>query len=153
MLLQGHYQNAYVTRDLDASIATMRNLFGIKDWLTYTAEMEVLTPAGRGPSANKLAFGWVGALQYELIQPLSGQVEFYTEALRDDGGLRFHHVCMRAAELDTARREIERQGLPIVYEGETGVTRFFYADARATLGHYLEYVQMSDETWSRMGGP
>jgi hypothetical protein len=152
MLLQGHYQNAYVTRDLDASIATMRVLYGIQDWLTYTAEMEVTTPAGKGPSANKLAFGWVGGLQYELIQPLSGQVGFYTEALRDDGGMRFHHVCMRKDDLDAARREVERHKLPIVYEGQTGVTRFFYADARATLGHYLEFVQMADATWKQMGG-
>lgn len=152
MLLLGHYQNAYVTRDLDAAIATMRRAYGIEDWLTYTAEMDVTTPAGRGPAANKLAFGWADGLQYELIQPLSGQVGFYTEALRDDDGMRFHHICMRKADLDAARAEIARQNLPIVYEGETGVTRFFYADARATLGHYLEFVQMSDEIWVRMGG-
>jgi hypothetical protein len=112
----------------------------------------VTTPAGRGPAENKLAFGWAGGLQYELIQPLSGQVELYTEALRDDGGMRFHHVCMRVRDLDAARAEIERHTLPIVYAGDTGATRFFYADARATLGHYLEYLQMSDEMWARLGG-
>lgn len=151
MLLQGHFQNAYVTRELDRTVEQFRASYGIQDWMVYEGELNVSTPAGQGALVNKVAVGWVGNLQYELIQPVSGLTGLYAEALRDDAGLRFHHVCMRVADLDAARREVERLNLPIVLEGET-VVRFFYADARATFGHYLEYVQMPDEIWAMMGG-
>ncbi len=152
MLLQGHFQNAYVTRNLDKAIETFRTLYGIETWSTYGGELEVTTPKGKGPATNKVGFGWAGNVQYELIEPVSGQVEMYRDALRDDDEMRFHHVCMRVADIEAARAEVERLKMPIVYSGVTAVT-FFYADARATLGHYLEFVQMPDEIWKIMGGP
>lgn len=153
MFLEGHFQNAYVTRDLDRAIETFRVKYGLSDFKVYTAEMDVTTPAGHGPAANKVAFGWVGNLQFELIQPISGQVAFYTDELRADDGLRFHHICMRTRNIDMLRREVDKLKWPVVYEGVTSATSFFYVDARESLGHYLEYVQMAPETWAAMGGP
>ena len=150
MLLKGHFQNAYVTRDVDAAIERFRASYDIQNWLVYDGEIQVKTPTRQGPAKNKVAVGWVGNLQYEFIQPLSGEVEVYTEALRDDAGLRFHHVCMRVDDLDAVRRQVEPL-MPVVLEGDS-VVRFFYADGRALFGHYLEYVQMSDEIWKIMGG-
>jgi len=37
-------------------------------------------------------------------------------------------------------------------ERNTGDLKFLYLDARETLGHYLEYVWMTDEMWARTGG-
>ncbi len=59
---------------------------------------------------------------------------------------------MRTHNIDMVRREIDKLKWSIVYEGKTSATTFFYADARDTLGHYLEYVQMAPETWAAMGG-
>lgn len=150
-LLDGHFQNAYVTRNIDAAIEQFRGQFGIEDWFSYAGEMEVTTPSGRATLANKVAVGWAGNLQCELIEPISSEVGIFSEALPPNPGLRLHHIGMRVKELGVARQRIESLGFPIVLEGETGV-RFFYADARAMLGHYLEFVEMPDEIWRMMGG-
>ncbi len=152
MLLQGQFQNAYVTRSLERAIATLRDRFGAVDIKQFEASIEVKTPHGTGPAAMKTALAWVGEIQYELIEPVSGFVDIYRDALRADDGLQFHHICMRPDDLQQVRAEIERQGMPIVFEGISSATKFFYADARATLGHYLEYVWMHPDMWTALGG-
>lgn len=152
MWLEGHFQNAYVTRDLEAAIELFRAKYGVPSFNTYEGELEVATPAGRGPAFNRVAFGWVGNLQFELIQPVSGLVDFYKEALPPGDGVRFHHICMRTNDLDAVRSAVDAEQRPIVYEGASTGVRYFYVDARDTLGHYLEYVQMPDEIWKMMGG-
>lgn len=152
MWLEGHFQNAYVTRDLEAAIELFRAKYGVASFNTYEGELEVVTPAGRGPAHNRVAFGWIGNLQIELIQPVSGLVDFYKEALPAGAGARFHHICMRTNDLDAVRRAVDAEKRPIIYEGASTGVRYFYVDARDTLGHYLEYVQMPDEIWTMMGG-
>ena len=43
--------------------------------------MEVKTRNGTARMANKIYFGWVGDLQYELIQPLHDDIGIYTDML------------------------------------------------------------------------
>lgn len=152
MLLEGHFQNAYVTRDLDKALTLFRSRFGIDKVLQFDAEVDIRTPAGTGPAAFRTALAWVGSLQYEFIQPLSGLVQVYREALPDGDGLAFHHVCMRVQDWERTRAAIERGPHPVVLEGSTTGVRFVYVDARDTLGHYLEYAWMKPETWAAMGG-
>ena len=152
-MLEGrHFQNAYVTRDIEKGIASFRDRADVQDAHSFEVGSAVWTPGGSGVAVNKLCFIWIGDLQYELIQPVSGPVSMYTDALPDDDSLRFHHICMRVPEWEGFRARVEAQRYPVVYEGNTGATRFLYLDARAFLGHYLEYVYMDDEGWARMGG-
>jgi hypothetical protein len=152
-MLEGyHFQNAYVTRDIDKWIKTFNEHAKVDRVMIYEGTTPVTTPAGPGTQTNKLAFIWVGDLQYELIQPISGDVQLYSEALPADDGLQFHHVCMRVADWDEFRARAEEQPYPIVLEGGNEALRFLYLDARAFLGHYLEYVWMSEERWGQMGG-
>jgi hypothetical protein len=152
MLLEGQYQIAYVTRDVDRAVQSFRAMYGIEKWIEFEGGMDVVTAEGRGVATVKAALGWAGATQYELIQPLSGMVSIYADALRDDVGLRHHHISMRVNDLAAVRREVVRQNINVVLDGEASAT-FFYADTRATFGHYLEYVQMTDEIWKMVGGP
>ena len=152
MLLANHYQNAYVTPDIEQALAIFRERYGVADARSFEAEYEVTTPAGTGVARNRLALIWIGDLQYELIEPVSGAVDIYREALPATG-LRFHHVCMRSFDWDATLAEVERQRLPIVYRGDsTSGLKFIYADARDTLGHYLEFVSVPDHIWTAMGG-
>jgi hypothetical protein len=154
MLLQNHYQNAYVTRDLDRALVLFRTEFGIEDFKQIEASVEVRTPAGRGTATLRLALGWTGSLQYELIQPLSGLVDVYKEALPDQELLRFHHVCMRVHDdWPRFRAELDRQKRPVVLEGGSeGHLQFVYVDARDSLGHFLEYCWMTPQRWTAMDG-
>jgi Glyoxalase/Bleomycin resistance protein/Dioxygenase superfamily len=147
-----HYQNAYITRDLDKAIENFLTRAGVQDIMRYEGSVEVTTPRGRGTAVNKLAFIWIGNLQYELIQPVSGYVDVYRDALPADDSLLFHHVCMRVDDWATFRANVTQQKYPVVLEGGSDALKYVYLDARDFLGHYLEYTWMTDAMWARMGG-
>jgi hypothetical protein len=152
-MLEGyHFQNAYVTRDVDKWVASFRSHAKVNKVITYEGSTPVVTTAGRGIQTQKMAFIWVGDLQYELIQPISGAVDLYRAALPADDGLQFHHICMRIGDWDEFRQRAGKQPYPLVLEGGNEALRFLYLDARPFLGHYLEYVWMTEERWAQMGG-
>ncbi|MGH6961259.1 MAG: VOC family protein [Dongiaceae bacterium] len=151
MFLAQHYQNAYVTPDIDRAVTLLREQFGAQERVVrIDVTQPVWTPAGRGDCSVKLAFLQVGPLQYEIIEPVGGLDGLYREAVMADHPLRFHHVAMRVDDIDTIRRESERLGRKAVYAGEGSTVRFLYVDARDTLGHYLEYVQAPPAFWDAM---
>jgi hypothetical protein len=152
-VLEGqHYQNAFVTRNIDKAVDTFRSRSKVKDVITFDASVQVWTPKGQGTVISKLAFIWINNLQYELIQPVSGLVEVYTDELRADDGLKFHHICMRVDRWEDFRARVDKQDLPVVLEGGGDMLKFLYLDARELLGHYLEYVWMTPERWTSVGG-
>ena len=152
-MLEGkHYQNAYITRDIEKAMQSFRTRAGVSDPKSFEVSIEVTTPKGRGMLTNKLSFIWIGDLQYELIQPVSGLCEVYSEALPADDSMLFHHICMRVDEWASFRAKAERQKYKVVLEGGSDALRFLYLDARDFLGHYLEYVWMTPERWTQLGG-
>jgi hypothetical protein len=86
-----------------------------------------------------------------LIEPISGPVDVYREAVLPGGGLRFHHIAMRVMDWDVFRAEVDRRKFPIAYAGSgQGGLKFLYLDVRDTLQHYLEYVYAPPEVWKRL---
>lgn len=152
-MLEGyHYQNAYVTRDIDKGIQQLQAHGKVDRVLQFEGTVPVTTQAGPGTQTNKLAFVWIGDLQYELIQPIGGDVALYSDALPDHDGLLFHHICMRIPEWDDFRRRVDSQPYPVVLEGGGDELRFLYLDTRPLLGHYVEYCWMTDTRWQQLGG-
>jgi hypothetical protein len=151
MYLERHYQNAYVTPDIDRAVEALRTQFGVQDVMTIEATTQVWTPQGSGPVTSKMAFAWIGKLQYELIEPIAAPSDLYSAAVSPDQLLRFHHVAMRVMDWDSFRADVERQKRPVVIEGQAqGGLKYLYVDARDTLGHYLEYVYAPPETWAML---
>lgn len=144
-----HYQNGYVTPDIEAALAWFRDQ-GIADGRAFEVTVPVTTPVGSGTATTRLAFLQVGNLQYELIEPVAGLVDLYREAL-PERGVRFHHACMRVEDWDAFRQRVAKQGWPVAIEGGGDALRFLYLDARPFLGHYLEYVWATPERWAQMG--
>ena len=156
MSLQGHYQNAYVAHDLDRAMELISGRHGVDRFLTFDADMALKTPGGEKPAHFRVALGWAGPLQIELIQPVSGHVEAYAAYLpadRADPSPRLHHVAVRRDDLDAMRREIQAAGSPLVFESEGPGLVCALLDARASLGHYLEYVWATREGWEMVGWP
>jgi hypothetical protein len=152
-MLEGmHYQNAYVTRDIKKAMDAFKGRADIRKLIQYEGSTDVITPAGRGVQTNKLAFIWVGDLQYELIEPVSGTVDLYRDALPADDSPLFHHICMRVDDWSSFRARVDKQSLPVALEGGNDSLRFLYLDARKFLGHYLEYTWMTSERWAQLGG-
>lgn len=152
-MLEGrHFQNAYITRDITKSIERMKSCADIRTILEYEGSNEVMTPAGPRVQTNKLAFIWIGDMQYELIQPVSGTVDLYRAAMPTDDSLSFHHVCMRVDDWSPFRARVDKQPFQVAIEGGSDFLKFLYLDARQVFGHYLEYVWMTDDMWTRVGG-
>jgi hypothetical protein len=156
MFMRGHYQNAYVTHDLDKAMQVISDRYGKIDWIVFAPDMNLRTPQGEKPSSVKAALGWAGGLQLELIQPGAGFQDHYLPFLpadKSDPSPRFHHIAVRRDDLDAMRAEIEQLGLPVAFEGEVPGLVYIYLDARASLGHYFEYVWASPEGWEMIGWP
>jgi hypothetical protein len=149
--LANHYQNAYVTADIDAAVARVEAQFGLPGKAQrLDATQKFWTPEGEGDGVLKLAFLQLGHLQYELIEPVGGNVALYRDALVPGQLLRFHHVAMRVDDIDAVRAGSERNGRKVVLSGEAPGIRFLYVDARDTLGHYLEYMSAPQPFWDAM---
>lgn len=156
MFLQGHYQNAYVTHDLDKAKDMLSERYGLTDYLGFEMEMPVRMPEGERTLGVKVACAWAGSLQIELIEPVSGAVEPYLPYLpadRNDATPRFHHISLRRDDYDAMQAEIARLGLPFVCEGGIPDLRYTYLDGRGTFGHYVEYVWASEAGWKMIGWP
>lgn len=153
MHMNGFFQNAYVTRDLAKALAGLRSRHGVDgEVMEIPFATDVITPQGKGPVAAKVALVWVGNVQLELIEPVSGLGQIYSDALPEDDSLRFHHVGMRVFDMEALRAEAAAKGWPIVFQGGGEGFQFTYVDARDTLGHYLEYIEMRQELWEATGG-
>lgn len=156
MALQGHYQNAYVTHDLDRAMALTGPLFGLGPFSAFDVEMALKTPSGEKASRVRVATAWAGALQVELIQPMSGYIDPYLHALPadpNDAVPRLHHIAMRRDDPQAMRREAEGMGLPIAFESESVGIGCIFVDTRARLGHLIEFVTATDAGWEMLGWP
>ncbi len=156
MFLQGHYQNAYVTHDLQRAMDMVSERYGLSEFIKFDMELPVRTPEGERTLAVKVACVWAGSLQIELIEPVSGAVEPYLPFLpadKTDATPRFHHISLRRDDYDAMQAEIAQLGLPFVCEGGIPDLLYTYLDARSTLGHYVEYVWASEAGWKMIGWP
>lgn len=150
-MLEGpHFQNAYICRDLAKANAHMRKMGATRDLTVIPIQQTVQTPNGPKQMDIKAGLTWINNLQYELIEVTSDEVGIYGE-WTFDGPLGFHHICTKIEDWDDFRSRIDRQDLPLVMEAvSNGGLKFLYLDARATLGHYLEYVWVPDQMWEMM---
>jgi len=156
MRLTGHYQNGYVTHDLDLALEIFAGRFGMKDFARYDAEVEMTTPQGVKPLAMRIAAGWTGGLNIEVMQPVSGHVAPLMAVLPEDTSdpvPRFHHVALRRDDLSGMRAEIAACGLELAYGGDPPGMHFAYLDARPTLGHFIELVWKEQGGWEKIGWP
>jgi hypothetical protein len=153
MFFRGHYQNGYVTRDIDEAKILMSERFGLSDYVMFDpADIEVDTPYGRRAYKSRMALAWSGGLQIELIQPLNEDTrELYRDALAPEAGdfiPRFHHIAVRRPTVETLRHEVEQIDLPLLMEGEVPGFVFYYVDMRQQLGHHVEMTWATEEMWA-----
>lgn len=149
-MLEGHhYQNGYVTRNIEKWLDTFQQRAQVDHIIRVEGDNDLLTPKGPATLTVKIAKLWMGDMQFELIQPVAGAVDLFSDALPTDDSLQFHHICMRVLDWDDFRQRVSRQPYPVVLEGNEEPVRFLYLDTRVFLGHYVEYSCMSDERWAQ----
>lgn len=146
----GLFQLGYVTRDVRAAEAMLRDGYGIDRLDISEARFDVTTPRGAGEVSLLLGFAYVDDLMIEVIQPVAGEIGIYTEALERSGGvLASHHTASlitgAVENWDAFRASIAASGREVALEGVVGDgLRFIYVDDRERVGHYLEYMWFSE---------
>jgi hypothetical protein len=135
------FQLGYVTSDLDQAIHQYTRLGISKFFIFDTAQMRPDLP-----HRLRVGLAWTGPVMIELIQPMN-HVELYADAMPKNGfGINHHHTGYLVDTDDQfgeAVAWIEGQKMTFANKGRMeGNMELFYADARQTVGHYLEVVHL-----------
>jgi len=152
-LLANVWQFGYVTTDLDRAIAFMSDRFGLEHTLKLPAGGTFLAGDEPAEFEAKFAMGSRGGTIVELIEPVAGEVDFYTRILPEDPSafaVRLHHIAtfMPTGDEEWARLQaiLAESNLKVDY---TLVipdrVRAGYVDTTAELGHWLEVCQLQRE--------
>jgi hypothetical protein len=142
-LIQLGYVTADIEKALDFWIGTA------KAGPFYYADYEPEQQRYRGEPTHirfRVAYGYLGDMQFEAIQQLESGPSAYTEALESAasipaGGI-LHHALMLHDGYDAAVGSYVGLGAEPRYTAFVpGVGRFCYLDARHLMGCHLEFVE------------
>jgi hypothetical protein len=152
-LLAEFYQHAYVTNDITRAKTQFADRWGVHSFVEFESALDLTTPRGIEHARLRIALAFVGQLQIELIQPLSGPgARIYQQPLPTSGyQVIWHHFAYRLPREPDAwprfRKTVGNADYPIAIEGQVesdyGKVHFLYLDTHAELGHYSEYVWSS----------
>lgn len=148
------FQMSYITRDLDAAMEHCKATLGIDEFSTTDAEVEVMSFGRLRPLKIRAAMANIGRHQFEIIQPVSGAIEIYTDEVDLSGHiLNYHHIAIAVRGgfdkwlelLD----EVRASGDEFAYLFPAEPTPddklcFCYVDTRKRLGHYTEYLWVDE---------
>jgi hypothetical protein len=144
------FQLSYVTRDLDAALGHADAELGLTGFRSFEWAADVLAGGRVQRLAIRVAMAVVERRQFEIIEPVSGPIEVYTETIDLSARLlNFHHIGIAVrgdlAEWDNLLAEVRASGDEIAYlfpaqSSADAKTRLCYVDTRARLGHFTEYL-------------
>lgn len=139
-------QIGIVVRDMDATLAVMKNAFG---WEPYsfadTPQGEKLYYGKPEDFSVHMAFVKFANIEIELLQPTSGK-NVWQDYLNSHGeGL--HHILFDVNNFELAKNALEQQGIMMTQTGPSARfkgARWAYFDATKTLGYYIEIFNPSE---------
>jgi hypothetical protein len=158
-LMRNFLQIGYVTDDIDAAASHLESTFG-----TIECVKSFRSSLGQGnPSASPGSFvvvdgvtaeEWLidvalvnaGATNLEIIRPVGGAVDLYRGAIRPGVPATFHHLGFRIDDFDAASEAVAASGMTWKQFGRSGDIRFGYLDATATLGHFIEVMELGPQS-------
>lgn len=148
------FQMSYITRDLDAAMAHCREQLGIEAFSTTEAEVEVLSFGKLRPLKIRAAMANIGRNQFEIIEPVSGAIEIYTDEVDLSGHiLNYHHIAIAVRgpfeNWLKLLEEVRESGDEFAFLMPPEPTPddkvcFCYVDTRKRLGHYTEFLWVDE---------
>jgi methylmalonyl-CoA/ethylmalonyl-CoA epimerase len=137
------FQIGYVVPNLDAALANFNNKLGAPRFMVLR---EIVVENGwfRGSSApinHSMAFGYVGDMQFEIIENVAGK-STYSEFLDrvPEGGV--HHLGYAVEDYDAATADLLSRGYRAVQRGTFGDTKFGYFETGDDPGTLTEIVYL-----------
>ena len=134
-------QVSIVVSDLDASLKTFVEDYGIGPWEIYEFNPDTMTEmlGRRGEETSyrfKIAVTMVGSVQWELVQPLEDR-GIFADFLREHGpGL--HHVAVGGRPYAETIAAMEGNGRELLQGGIYNGVRFAYMTTDDDLGTLTE---------------
>lgn len=139
-------QTAWVIEDIGATERYFVDHFGVKKWVRLNdIHFPPDTCTYRGKPADfviHVSMAYLGDMQLELIQPVSGD-SIYAEYLSAHGG-GLHHLCMIPVDFDAALASSEAAGIGIAQQGSMagGAMRFAYVDGAHVGVPFIELAEL-----------
>ena len=134
------FQFGYVTRDAVSATAQFGRRFGPVEWFTIPGAPEF-------PHVKQVAFAFRSGVNIEIIEVNDAVPSLYKDSLpASPGDIRLHHLGYLVDDLASMVERLRREefDVPVVIDG-SDIAKLCYADARASLGHYLEYICLGPE--------
>ena len=135
--LGGLYQLGFLTHDLEAGMARLRDRYGVTRFRLR-----------RSNDWMETAHAYAGESMLELIRVGPGAQAPYAESLPPPGAvMRLHHLGRRVADdagWAALQAAIAASGLDVPMQGEVmgGDLKYAYVDTREEFGLYSEYVML-----------
>lgn len=138
------FQMGIVVPDMEAALAHMQGPMGTGRFMTLPADPKAGWFRGETEDMSyKLAFGYMGEMQVELIQPVSGR-STYAEYLDRVPGGGVHHLGFQVTDFAAAGADMTARGYRAVQTGSFGETRFTYYESDSDPGLLVEILYLDD---------
>lgn len=134
-LWPGLFQQAFVVHDRAAAQDVFSAQFGVPRWLALPEMPVAVTVRGVPQTITlRLAFGYCGDTQIELIEPVGSAPSPYHDFLATRGGGP-HHLgfLVDAATHDAALTDYAARGVTVLMAGAIGGVTFSYLDTAPLL--------------------
>ena len=144
LLHPGFYKLGYVTNDREQAIDVLTKQLGFEEFVPFEPTFTVTTADGRrGPASLRCAFSAGREMFLEVLQPVDGLVDVFTEFLSDsnDFQLVFHHTAVIVDDLAAVTRSAAALGLTPAIEAHLPTGMSFTYLKLPGLGHYVEHDQ------------
>ncbi len=144
-------QTAFVTDDIQASMANLTRDFGAGPWFwrergVFPRQTYLGQPV---QTALSIAMAYAGGMLFELIQQLDDSPSVYHGA----PGLRLHHFGVASAGYAAALAACTARGYRLVYEAEVAngarVGYFDTADALPAMVEVIEFLPATQAMFAR----
>lgn len=138
----GFFQFGYVTRDVDAACAAFREKFGPVDFLVSAPE----PINGKAPPTRRIALAYIDDIMTEIIEPDPAQATIYDDHIPvDTGPIRLHHFGYLIDDHAAMLGRLADMGYSVPMAGTMpGALDYSYADTRADLGVWSEFIRLDD---------
>ncbi|MBG6120062.1 MULTISPECIES: VOC family protein [unclassified Sphingobium] len=138
------FQLGYVTRDLDTAIAAYRERFGATEFMINAPPPRA---DGSLSATRRIGLAYIDDVMIELIEPESSMATIYDDAVPEaPGAIALHHLGFLVDDHQATVDRMAALGYAVPAAGSFGdVLDYSYADTRADLGHYSEFIRLGEQ--------
>lgn len=139
---RGFFQFGYVTRDADAACAAFRKKFGPVEFLIN----EPGPIDGKAPPTRRIALTYIDDVMTEIIEPNPARATIYSDFIPGtEGPIRLHHFGYLIDDHDAMLERLGSMGYAVpMYGSMPGALDYSYADTRADLGIWSEFIRLDE---------